>query len=319
MSFAVIVSYADDRHAAGVLDLLRQDGHETLLFDLSDLPKNATITFDYDRSGNCVARYALKGALYSLDRARSVWWRRPRYPDLEAISDPDAHAFAANEWNEALTGLWRLIGAPWMNPPARDQAAARKAFQLKIAAGLGLRIPRTLITSDPGAAREFCHSQGLGRTVYKSFSATRDVWRETRVFGARELDGLDQLRLAPVIFQEYISGGLDIRATVIGDCVFAAAINVPEGSYQADFRMSLGKSRIEPIELPTAVAQRLRDMLRHFGLVYGAFDLRRTPDGDYVFLEVNTSGEFLFIEQQTGQPITRTIADWLVAPVGCEA
>ena len=53
-------------------------------------------------------------------------------------------------------------------------------------------------------------------------------------------------------------------------------------------------------------------MLERLGLVYGAIDMRRTPDGEYYFFEVNTAGEFLFIEDRTGQPIARAIADWLI-------
>jgi glutathione synthase/RimK-type ligase-like ATP-grasp enzyme len=44
------------------------------------------------------------------------------------------------------------------------------------------------------------------------------------------------------------------------------------------------------------------------GLVYAAIDLRLTPDGDHVFLEVNPAGQWLFIEQATGQPISEAIA-----------
>ena len=44
--------------------------------------------------------------------------------------------------------------------------------------------------------------------------------------------------------------------------------------------------------------------------------MRRTPQGEHVFLEVNTAGEFLFVEERTGQPISRAIADWLARPAG---
>ena len=54
--------------------------------------------------------------------------------------------------------------------------------------------------------------------------------------------------------------------------------------------------------------------MERLGLVYGAIDLRRTPEGDHVFLEVNTAGEFLFVEERTGQPIARAIAEWLTRP-----
>jgi glutathione synthase/RimK-type ligase-like ATP-grasp enzyme len=67
-------------------------------------------------------------------------------------------------------------------------------------------------------------------------------------------------------------------------------------------------------ELPPEISERLLAMMNRFGIVYGAFDLRRTPAGEYVFLEVNTAGEFMFIEERTGQPITQALAAWLADP-----
>ena len=47
--------------------------------------------------------------------------------------------------------------------------------------------------------------------------------------------------------------------------------------------------------------------MRALGLVDGASDFRRTPEGDYVFLKVNPAGEWRFVEERTGQPITRAV------------
>jgi len=46
--------------------------------------------------------------------------------------------------------------------------------------------------------------------------------------------------------------------------------------------------------------------------VYGAIDLRLTPEGRYVFLEINPAGQFLYIEYATGQPIAAAIARKLI-------
>jgi hypothetical protein len=45
-------------------------------------------------------------------------------------------------------------------------------------------------------------------------------------------------------------------------------------------------------ELPAAVERRCRELVRRLGLQYAMFDLARTPDGEYVFLEANTKGMF---------------------------
>lgn len=48
-------------------------------------------------------------------------------------------------------------------------------------------------------------------------------------------------------------------------------------------------------------------------LAYGAFDFAEDADGVWWFLECNQSGQFGFVEMDTGQPIAATIAEWLAA------
>ncbi len=222
--------------------------------------------------------------------------------------------FTVNEWHEAINGLWQLLDVHWVNDPVRDEVAARKALQLRVAARTGLRVPRTIITSDPQQARAFVEAEGVGNTVFKTFSCTHAIWRETRLVREDVLSLLETVRLAPVIFQEYIPAGVDLRVTVVGERLFPAAIHSEETDYPVDFRMVLGQARTELAVVPAAVEQRLLSLMAQLGLAYGAIDLRRTPEGEYVFLEVNTAGEFLFVEERTGQPIARALADLLATP-----
>lgn len=309
----IAVSHPDDPHAVRVLDVLRRAGHETLLLNLADFPERATITVDYDGARPRLL-YRLDGQTIDFGRARSAWWRRPQSPDLGAISNGDVYNFTHQEWQEALSGVWQLLDVPWMNPPALDEVAGRKALQLRVARELGLRTPRTLVTSDPDAARKFVSEVGVGRTIFKTFSCTHAVWRETRLVRKEELEIFDQVRMAPVIFQEYIPAEADLRVTVVNDRVFPAAIHTRGTDYEVDFRMSLGQARTEACVLPREVEERLMALMERLHLVYGAVDIRRTPNGEHVFLEVNTGGEFLFIEERTGQPITEAVADWLASP-----
>ena len=311
----LVVSHPDDPHAARVLELLQRAGHEALLLNLADLPERATLTFDYGRNGAPALDYRRDGTTFDLSHASSAWWRRPQAPDLTPVAGrQDVLAFVDNEWREAINGLWQLIDVPWMNPPALDEVASRKALQLRVASQLGLRTPRTLVTTDPDAARRFIAERGIGRTIFKTFSCTHAVWRETRLIRDEELALLEQVRFSPVIFQEFIPASADLRVTIVGDRIFPAAIDSRGTDYEVDFRMSLGQARTEPCELPREVEDRLFALMARLGLVYGAIDLRRTPEGEHVFLEVNTGGEFLFIEDRTDQPIAQAVADWLVQP-----
>jgi glutathione synthase/RimK-type ligase-like ATP-grasp enzyme len=307
-----IVSHPEDPHAERVMGHLRAAGQDAVLLDLSDLPDRATITIDYRPEGPPRLEYSRTGGSpIDLAKVGTMWWRRPQQASPSAVTDPDVRLFTLNEWQEAINGLWQLIPAVWVNHPVRDEVAARKALQLRTAREVGLRVPRTLVTSDPGHARAFIDANGPGGTVYKTFSCTHDVWRETRKVHEEDLALLDSVRLAPTIFQEFVPAEADLRITVIGPHVFPAAIRFPETDRPVDFRMNLGRATVEAVELPAKVAKGLRSLMSRFGLVYGAVDMRKTPDGDYVFLEVNTAGEFLFIEERTGQPIARTLAGWL--------
>ncbi len=66
--------------------------------------------------------------------------------------------------------------------------------------------------------------------------------------------------------------------------------------------------------LPVDLSERLVELLRTLGLHYGCIDLRQTPEGEYVFFEVNPSGQFLFAEIDTGQPLLRVMAELLYDP-----
>jgi glutathione synthase/RimK-type ligase-like ATP-grasp enzyme len=62
------------------------------------------------------------------------------------------------------------------------------------------------------------------------------------------------------------------------------------------------------------IHDRILALHRRFGLIYSSFDFVRTPDGEYVFLETNPFGQWLWIEDLTGMPISKAIANYLAAP-----
>lgn len=311
----VVLSHPDDPHAARVMKHLTTAGQDHVLLNLSHLPDRASVTVDYADPAAPGIRYApADGAELDLGAATAAWWRRPQAARPETISDPSVAMFTHNEWHEALAGLWRLLPVRWMNDPVRDEAASRKAYQLKAASEAGLLVPRTLVTSDPDRARCFIHTHGIGRTIFKTFSCTHEIWRETRLVRNEDLAQLDAVRLAPVIFQEYVEAEADLRITSVGGRLFVAAIDARGSDYEVDFRMSLGQARTSSAELPQEVQAGIHRLMRCLGLEYGAIDMRRTPSGQHVFLEVNTAGEFLFVEERTGLPISEAVAEWLTRP-----
>lgn len=312
-AMVLVISSQADEHASSVLRELAVLGAPSRLLDLSEFPQKVRLGMYYSLPDK--RQFTLKfsdGTTLSLGECRAIWWRRPQQFEVDPrISDAGHRNFCFNEAYEAFRGLWQSVDTFWVNHPARDDIAHRKPFQLQVAQQLGLKIPRTFITNDPEAASKFIHSNDPAPTIYKAFSATQEDWRETRVLRKGEIALLQNVQHAPVIFQEYIHAQYDLRITVVGEEIFAAAIYSQESSYRIDFRMDVANTRIEPVELPVEVANQLRTLMRTLGLQYGAIDMRLTPDGEYVFLEINPAGQWLFIEQRTRQPITATLAKLL--------
>jgi glutathione synthase/RimK-type ligase-like ATP-grasp enzyme len=309
----LVVSYPDEDHTQDVIGRLRQMGRPVHLLDMADVPARRRLTMTW--SGDDSPTYQLDGdgdgSGVDLGDVRVVWWRRVRPFMVDpGVTASSALHFATSETAQAVYGMLDSLDAVWINPRCADEAAHHKPWQWTVARTIGLTVPRTLVTTRPEDARRFIDEVGLGRTVFKAFLASLDAWRETRLVLQEDLDRLELVRVAPVIFQEYVDG-VDLRITVMGERVFAASIDARRTRYPYDMRMVIGDAAVAPVELPPAIKQGLVNLVKKLGLRYGAIDMRRTDAGDYLFLEVNPAGQWLFVEQRTGLPISQAIADEL--------
>jgi glutathione synthase/RimK-type ligase-like ATP-grasp enzyme len=308
----LILSNADDVHAQTVMAALAAQGVNTELVDLSEFPGQLALCMEF--YGKDCRRFELRrrnGGVLDLNSVNSVWWRRPQ-PFRLPLSMSQAHQrFALSEAATAFQGLYQSLDAYWVNEPDRDAVAAHKPYQLALAQRIGLEIPPTLMTNNIDEARTFWRVHD-GEVVYKQFIALPDTWRETRRLTPDDQDQADAIQHAPVIFQKHVPAVADLRVTVVGGELFAAAADVRLSDYPQDVRMNLN-AQYRAEGLPSGVTKQLLELMRQLGLVYGAIDLRLTPDGRYVFLEINPAGQFLYIERATGQPIAAALARTLLA------
>jgi glutathione synthase/RimK-type ligase-like ATP-grasp enzyme len=202
-----------------------------------------------------------------------------------------------------ISGLFSTLDAWFVNDPIRQEAAV-KPLQLRLADQLGLRIPDTLITNDPVAAEAFVERHGQ-RVVHKTISPPRHRFLATQKWSPSDREALKDLVLAPTIFQEMISDCRELRITVIGDQLFAAEFRPRDGLI--DGRLDLD-TPYRRHELPDEVSRRLLALIRRLGLVFSTIDMKLTEEGEYVFLELNPQGQYLYIEILSGMPLTAAMA-----------
>jgi len=301
----LIISFPDNEHVEKVRQHLSAD-HAVV--DVAWFPSSLSLDarFASDFEG---MQFALPdGQRVNLGSVGAVWNRRVSSLGLhEEVTDETSKLFAWSESNEALLGVWYSLNCFWMNSPTGDEISQRKIRQLQVARQVGLSIPETLVTNDPNVARDFVLLHGAGKVIRKAFRNIAEAPKETSIVNEADLGVIDSVRFAPVTFQKYVPADLDLRVTVVEDDIFAASIR-SEAEYKADYRLGLGSAVVEPYELPQETAERLLELMKIFGIKFGAIDMRVTPEGEHVFLEVNPAGEYLFISQRTGQPIPAAIA-----------
>jgi glutathione synthase/RimK-type ligase-like ATP-grasp enzyme len=64
-------------------------------------------------------------------------------------------------------------------------------------------------------------------------------------------------------------------------------------------------------KLPEDISEKILKLMKLMDLEFGTIDLIRTPNDNFVFLEVNTKGGWWWIEEITKMNISRDIAYYL--------
>lgn len=298
----VIVAPDADVHARTVAYEARDIDVEVLRLDLADFPHARSVGVAYDGP-----EIALRLGARTLPASgiAGVWLRRPATPRIDpAVRQEDAVAFARASTRSTFIG--GLAGAcpNLVNPVGATERASLKPLQLALAREAGLRVPPTLVSNDPDAIAAFAKAHR--QACYKTVSTWRYDLKETRRLDAETLSDARGLAICPTIFQAYVDGPIDLRVTVVDDAIFAAAQHIGEGRSPVDGR--LDRVRITPTTLDEETQAGIRRYMAASGLRYGAFDFSVDRDGAPWFLECNPEGQYLWIEIETGLPISRAIA-----------
>ncbi|MGI9001622.1 MAG: ATP-grasp ribosomal peptide maturase [Pseudonocardia sp.] len=284
--------------------------------DLAWFPQQLTINAELIE-GRWVGPLQSKHRSVDLDDIRSVWYRDPEAFRFPPVMTAVERQFAFAEARLGLGGVLATLDALWVNFPNRVCDAMYKPVQLVTAARCGLGVARTLVTNDPDAVRRFAEASPHG-LVHKTFGA--NVVTEngvphvafTRRFQAAGLADLDGIEHTAHQFQDWLDGkAYEVRVIAVGEQLFPVAIHATSPAAHLDWRSDYDALRYELIELPLDVAEGIRRYLDSLGLTYAAFDFVVDHDGRYTFLESNSSGQFGWLEANTGAPITDALADLL--------
>lgn len=311
----LIVSTIADVATDYVVQGLAKRGIAHHRVNTEDLPFSRTLTLSL--GGNVASSLVFDD--HEFARPSAIWYRRVRSPSRPPEMQEGVYEFCLQENRAALLGSIASCQTSWMSHPADVWLAELKPYQLALAEQIGLHIPKSLVTNDPDAIRNAFRS--FGPMIVKPCRSGYAVvdGEERSIYTSRLLDEhlefVEEARLSPAIYQEQILKRYDIRATVVGTEIFSAAIDSQsDPAATIDWRHTANPNLPHlPIELPPKVRDGILALMKELGLTFGAIDLVETPDHDFVFLEVNPNGQWLWIEDQLQLGITDAIVDWLAS------
>jgi glutathione synthase/RimK-type ligase-like ATP-grasp enzyme len=316
----LLVSNTQDITCDFVVRALQRRRREFIRLNTDEFPRYASgaVTAGLGATERAEIRWKNRDKILRFNEVTSVLYRRPVAPvPDDAIQDAALRKFCADECYDFIRGLLYSLDCHWISHPDAIRRAEHKVYQMNVAKRVGLVMPQTLVSNDPGDVLEFyesCAGRVVVKCTYMGFidSLESPALIYTSRVKREDLTDLESVRFATSIFQQYIDKDFDLRVTVVGDRVFAAKIEADLPPDIPDWRACDLKSlRHSTFALPSSVENLCLTLVNALGLDFGAIDFVVDREGNFFFLEINPNGQWAWLEIALGLPISTAIVDRL--------
>jgi glutathione synthase/RimK-type ligase-like ATP-grasp enzyme len=314
----LVITNDHDEHADAVIEELHRRAVPVFRFHPEEFTDAASISMEI--CNGCIdGEIRTDGQRVAFHDICAAWYRRSRglhapLPSLNLLHG-DLENFVRVQSSATLAGLFAGLQTLWVGQPFKLRQAEVKAVQLAEASKAGLTTPTTLISNDPEWAAVFVEALRDTDCAIKPLIATRVDSEE----GARlplttilpRGRALDSVAPAPSIFQPYIEKAYELRCVVMGERIFTAKLDSQaHESTRKDWRAG-EEMKHEVFDLPERVQAGLHRLMRSFEINFASIDMIVTPEGEFVFLDLNPNGQWLWLEEELGLPLVAGMADLL--------
>lgn len=327
----VIVSNNDDQTTNEVIDWLHHYGAKWVRINEDDLVKSYSVSLTPE---GLVYDFSIPSLNTRFKPPLTIWYRRGGFstghwktPSLEPMSQTEKRSLRQQvmwEWNTAEHALTTAVFSGMLNSPLDN--GLNKFLVLQSARSVGLAVPETLITTERRDVEAFKRKHG--RIITKNIAP--GVFAEvknaayigfTQECSWRFIRSLPKT-FPPSLFQPMVPKWIELRVFYLdGVCYTASIFSQRDRTTKVDFRNynHTRPNRTPPFQLDTVVEERLRKLMALLRLRSGSVDMILTPDGRYVFLEVNPVGQFKQVSQPCNFHLERKIAELLIEQHGTDS
>ena len=303
-----------DTHADVVREHLRELDAPTFRLDLDvESLRSTVLHFERDEW-----RISQSDRSISSHEIKCVWPRRLTVSmTLEQQTNSETRSFRLwrSEWNRCLYGLYAYLrDAFWMNPIQQSSLADNKYFQFQIAKSVGFDIPEMISSNDKTKLSQFSNDD---ETALKFM--TQDIFKmdDNSFCGiyvnkivSSDLEKFEDIGENPVTLQRYIEKDFEVRHTYVERQHFSCKIESQKsGRANIDWRRyDIAHTPHQKIIPPKEIVEKIEVLMDRLGLTYGAFDFIVDKEGKWWYLEVNSAGQWLWIEDLLDMRISASIA-----------
>lgn len=319
----LIITNKDDVTNDYVVRELQKQHLRYYRLNTEDVPNIVSVDFDFE-ADSFFLHDKVKDITIDLKSVSAVYFRRPRISDLsyiEADISNEERYYLQREAAQILEGIYKILEDRfWVNNVFRIREAENKIYQIGLAKEAGFIVPHTILTNSPLKVKNFydinncdciikpVRSGGMGETADKVIFTSK----------LEAIPDDEQIINFPLYMQERIEKEADLRVITIGNNIYCARIDSQsEEAARTDWRRGSEHLKHSAYQLPEYIKLKCFDITHRLGLLYSAIDIVLTPNDDFVFLECNPNGQWAWLEERLGFPISHDIVELLKTQGNC--
>lgn len=301
----LILGHPKEDHSALIAEKIKAQGQSVFFLDTRRYPTELSLSYSVEQKGQGLLKDKQSGQNIAFSDIQSAYWRLHMGVAIQSLKTPDhLSSFAFREIENSMRIALKSLDCFWVNPPSAIEDHHHKAHQLHILKTTGLRVPKTLVSNDYESVKHFFEAMN-GQVIYKPLIKGYYTTRLTPDILVPEQ--FHRMFPIPAQFQEYIPG-TDLMVYRIDKHLYTAEVKTESLDFRSD-----QAARRKPITLPNTVQSDCFKLANALKQVFSLIDIRRTPDGEYVFIEGNPSPRYIEFESETGYPISDTLVELLLS------
>ena len=314
-STVLIITNDHDEHADAVIRELTTRNVPVFRFHPEDFPHACSVSVEI-QDGRIQGELRNADHRVAFDDVCAAWFRRSRnlFEGHISRTSEKLENYVKAQSTATVIAVCASLQTLWVSHPFTLRRGEVKALQLAEASKAGLKIPHTLISNDVAQATTFVDALGDTECAIKPLMAVgvtdEQGFRLPLTTTLPRGHSLESVALAPTMLQPYVDKAFELRCVVIGEKIFCAKM---DSQANEDSRIDWrgGDPEHEIFALPEQVEASLRRLMDSFGLNFASLDMIVTPEGEFVFLELNPNGQWLWLELELGLPLVASMADLL--------